>query len=104
MQPRLPLECVLQVLQPRLLLADGAAAGRLERSQLLQLLSVDPVSLLREATARQCVRENVKGHFPEFAYVGGHDYRGRNLTAKMTQNWLRSLGLELGKAAQHALV
>lgn len=45
--PLLPLECTLQVLEVPLLLADGGAAERLERGQLLQLLLVDPVRLLK---------------------------------------------------------
>lgn len=52
MRPSLPLERVLQVLESRLLLADGAAAQGLERRQLIQLLSVDPVCFLREAGGR----------------------------------------------------
>lgn len=52
MQPRLPLKCVLQVLQSRLLLVDGAATQSLERGQLLQLLLIDPVSFLRDGGVR----------------------------------------------------
>lgn len=52
MQPHLPLERALQVPQSRLMLADGAATQSLERSQLLQLLPVDPVSFLRDGAAR----------------------------------------------------
>lgn len=78
MWPRLPLERAGQVLQPRLLLADGAATQRLERRQLVQLLSVDPVCLLRDDG-----EENVnRGHGSRFARVRGRDYGGQSLAAK----------------------
>jgi hypothetical protein len=48
----LPLECVLQVLQVPLLLADGGAAQRLQGGQLLQLLLIDPVCLLEDEAAQ----------------------------------------------------
>lgn len=108
MRPRLPLERAGQVLQPRLLLADGAATQRLERRQLVQLLSVDPVCLLRDGGGRaQWRREREQGSRVTICSCQRARLRrsesggeGDTPTTILLETMrLRKLGLELGSAA-----
>ena len=73
---------MLQVLQSCLLLVDGAAARSLECGQLLQLLPVDPVSVLRGGAAQVGCAEDIMGSFFSLLVSG-------DVTTEITVSQLR---------------